>query len=322
MNSLARARLLGGAALTLAGLLPALPAAASCGSAFCSINTNWGVQSAPSDSGTTLDLRTEYIKQDQPRTGTSDIGIGAIRRHHDEVKTVNRNVIATVDHAFSESWGVTAQLPLVDRDHTHIHNHHGVALLETWDFAKLGDARVTGRYAFAQGGPLEGFGLTFGVKLPTGAFHVRNGAGAEAERSLQPGTGTTDALLGAYVHQPLPELNSSWFAQVSAQRALRERESYRPGSQLGVDVGWQYDVGERVSLLLQVNTLFRGRDSGTQAEPEDSGRTTVALSPGVSVAVTDAISLYGFVQKPIYQHVNGVQLTAKWSAVAGLRGRF
>ncbi len=42
------------------------------------------------------------------------------------------------------------------------------------------------------------------------------------------------------------------------------------------------------------------------------------LSPGASWALTPRISVYGFVQKPIYQYVNGVQLTADWSAVAGI----
>jgi hypothetical protein len=30
------------------------------------------------------------------------------------------------------------------------------------------------------------------------------------------------------------------------------------------------------------------------------------------------MQLYGFVQLPLYQYVNGTQLTADWSAVAGV----
>jgi hypothetical protein len=33
-------------------------------------------------------------------------------------------------------------------------------------------------------------------------------------------------------------------------------------------------------------------------------------------------TLYGFVQLPLYQYVNGVQLTAGWSAVAGVSVQF
>ena len=143
-----------------------------------------------------------------------------------------------------------------------------------------------------------------------------------AERSLQPGSGTTDAVLGVSYHAALPQWSSSWFVQATVQKPLGERDGYKPGTQVGFDVGVQYDAKETLSLLLQVNTLVRGRDSGREAEPEDTGRTVVALSPGVSYAASDAVSVYGFVQKPIYQRVNGVQLTADWSGVVGLRTRF
>jgi hypothetical protein len=33
-------------------------------------------------------------------------------------------------------------------------------------------------------------------------------------------------------------------------------------------------------------------------------------------------SIYGFVQLPIYQHVNGIQLTSKANYVAGIRKSF
>src|SRR3546814_1083114 len=57
---------------------------------------------------------------------------------------------------------------------------------------------------------IRGFGLNFGLKLPTGSFRVKNDEGAVAERSLQPGTGTVDGLLGAYYQQALPDDRSSW----------------------------------------------------------------------------------------------------------------
>ena len=46
-------------------------------------------------------------------------------------------------------------------------------------------------------------GLLAGVKLPTGKTNVTNDEGAVAERTLQPGTGTTDLLIGAYFRQAL-----------------------------------------------------------------------------------------------------------------------
>ena len=71
-----------------------------------------------------------------------------------------------------------------------------------------------------------------------------------------------------------------------------------------------------------MNTLWKDRDSGAKAEPEDTGGTFVHLSPGINVALSEKTQLYGFVQVPLYQRVNGVQLTADWSVAAGLSHRF
>lgn len=58
------------------------------------------------------------------------------------------------------------------------------------------------------------------------------------------------------------------------------------------------------------------------SEPEDTGGKFLFLGPGVSNAITKNAQVYGFLQKPIYQYVNGVQLTADWAAVVGISARF
>jgi len=159
------------------------------------------------------------------------------------------------------------------------------------------------------------------VKLPTGDFEVEHDNGDLAERSLQPGTGTTDVLLGAYYRAP-GSGPGAWFAQVLWQAALAEREDYRPGDRVGVDLGYRHPLNDRLAALLQLNLLYRDRDSGAQAEPEDSGGYFAFIGPGLSYNLGRDTQLYGFVQVPLYQYVNGVQLTADWSLVAGLATRF
>ena len=151
---------------------------------------------------------------------------------------------------------------------------------------------------------------------------MKNGEGELAERSLQPGSGTTDAVFGAYYSQHRPLASLSWFAQALAQVPLNTHDEYRPGRRLNLDTGVRYDAGDRLGLLLQLNTLLKGRDHGAEAEPEDTGGTFVFVSPGISYAFTSSVQAYGFVQVPVYQRVNGVQLVPDFAVAVGLNFRF
>jgi hypothetical protein len=313
-------------AVALALSLPA-QALASCGSAFCTVNTSWDVHGAWLEPGARLDLRFESIKQDQPRAGRKDVAVGEIPRHHDEVLTENRNLVGTFDYTFNQDWGLNAQLPLVHRHHEHIHNHMGEQVPEAWTFTGLGDARVLLRRRLASfedpdKHTIGTAGINFGLKLPTGQTDVRNSDGEQAERTLQPGTGTADFLVGAYYSKDLPERNWSWFVQALAQLPLYEYNDYRPGHRIMVDAGTRYAWGDRVGLLLQANYLFKARDQGLEAEPEDTGGKFLFLSPGVSYALNRRIQAYGFVQLPVYQDVNGVQLVARHALAVGFNVRF
>lgn len=319
-------RLLAALVAALALLYVAPSARASCGAAFCAINTNWNMQGAAIEPGWRFDLRTEYIDQDQPMSNNSELDVGQKRQHHDEVQTKNRNVLAALDYAFNESMGLSLTVPVIDREHLHIHNHRGAQIRDSWDFTRLGDVRVMGRYQWSRNAP-EGqdhanYGVNLGLKLPTGQTHVDNAKGDQAERSLQPGSGTTDLLLGAYYNRLLSGLDTSWFVQGMFQQPLNSHENYEPGHRISADFGWRYEATPKIGLLTQINLLLVERDRGAQAEPANTGGKFVYFSPGASFAVTPNAQLYGFVQLPLYQYVNGVQLTADWSLAAGVSVRF
>jgi hypothetical protein len=89
-----------------------------------------------------------------------------------------------------------------------------------------------------------------------------------------------------------------------------------------LDAGTRYAWGDRVGLLLQANYLFKARDQGLEAEPEDSGGKFLFVSPGVSYAFSRAVQGYGFVQLPVYQDVNGVQLVPRYAIAFGVNMRF
>ena len=71
-------------------------ALASCGSAFCLVNTSWDMPGA-GQPGLRLDLRFESVNQNQPYSGSSKVSVGQIPRDHDEVRTTNRNWVAGAD---------------------------------------------------------------------------------------------------------------------------------------------------------------------------------------------------------------------------------
>ena len=300
-------------------------AQASCGSAFCSINTDWTSGSLGLAEGSSLDLRYEWIPQDQPRAGSRKVAVGEIRHHHDEVHTTNRNLLASYTRNFASGWGYSIVLPFADREHLHIHHHGGGDVPEQWHFRELGDMRVTGRYQQPWGSQEQGArtaGVIFGAKLPTGRTGLANAGGDLAERSLQPGSGTTDFIFGGFVHQQIAESQSSWFAQAQYQVALHRHDGFAPGGVLTADVGYARPAIGKLSLLVQLNAIVKQRDRGPEAEPADSGSRSLFLSPGLGYELTGDTRIYGFFQQPLHQHVNGVQLTAKHAVTVGLSTRF
>ena len=310
----------------LLALLAPIHAFASCGAAFCTINTSWDVQGAWMEPGIRADLRYEYIKQDQPLAGTEEVAVGEIPGHHDEISTVNRNWLASIAYTLNQDWSFSVLLPVVDRKHRHIHNHMGAALLDSWEFSELGDVRVTARRrlaTFEDARPsLSTVSLDMGLKLPTGDTDVENDEGLAAERSLQPGSGTTDLLAGLAYSRLLPLKGLSWFVHGELQVPLDYADGYKSGRRVAADAGLRYAANDRLSWLLQLNALHRARDSGPQAEPENSGGRFLFIAPGVSYAFSPAFQLYAFVQLPVYQKVKGVQLVADYATVIGVSTRF
>lgn len=75
-----------------------------------------------------------------------------------------------------------------------------------------------------------------------------------------------------------------------------------------------------VAALLQTNLRVRGKDDvgSTDEEAGHTGGTSWFLSPGVRVAVAPQTSIYGLFQVPVYQRVNGIQLTAKANLYVGI----
>ena len=310
-------------ALAVACVTISFNANASCGGAFCTLNTDAGVQGTFTKPGVRLDVRAEFIDMNQLRHGASKVKPAGEVDGHDETRTLNRNLLATLDWNINQDWGVTLQVPFVNRMHNHVFNKDdslgGVDLeVESWNFSGIGDVQALARYNFYTG-VNSNAGVRFGLKLPTGSIHKSN-AEEKAERTLQPGSGSVDTILGAYYNNHQGAFG--WFVQGMWQQTVRERDNFTSGAKLGLDAGLSYAATPDLSLMLQTNIQHKSKDSGANAEPKDSGGYSVSLSPGLAYKITPGVQVYGFVQKPIYQYVKGAQLTSDWSAAAGLSVQF
>lgn len=327
--------------LPVAIALIATNANASCGSAFCSVNTHWDTQGLASYDGLRVDLKYSYAKADQLRAGSSKITPEPPSASNAEIenqRTVNQMLNLDADYTIDSRWSISLGVPLVIRDHAHTFDSSVTAPFEQQaNFTELGDIRVVGKIKLNPGGMNLGSGIRFGLKLPTGATDktmtppdpANNPTVPYAlERSSQPGTGSTDAILGAYYFHNYPGANWGWFASGQLQTAITTHDNYRPGRELNLDLGSHYAITPSLNALLQLNAQHRARDTGNNANVA-SGGYSWNLSPGLSYAITPYTQLYGIMQVALKQYANtdpadpaSGQLTTPWTLAVGIGHRF
>ena len=303
-----------------AALSAASTAALACSSCGCTLNSDWSTQGFKSGGGLSVDLRYDQFDQNDLRRGTDRVDSAALSLPADQEiqhRTVNRNTTLALDYGFADGWGLNLQLPWLNRHHTTF--AEGDTELSTSASNSVGDMRIVGRW---QGvAPERNWGLQFGLKLPTGATDVDFAAGPQAgqplDRGLQPGTGSTDLLLGAYGFGTIAQ-HLDWFASALFQIPVTSRDRFEPGAGVNLSAGLRYVGDGPLVPHLQVNLRSEGKESGANADVPNSGATLAYLSPGLTWAVGDHLRVYGFVQLPIYQRVTGLQLEPRSSASIGL----
>ena len=313
--------------------------AQACASCGCSLSSDWEGPGVSGGTGFKLDIRYDYLNQNQLRSGSGTISSAAASQivngdDKQEVEKFTKNDYLTVslDYAFNPVWGINVQLPYIVRSHSTL----GTASDGTtpgsdggqYDSrtSSIGDVKVIGRYQGLL--PTRNLSLLFGLKLATGS-HTETGTStdpdvtdpAPIDRGLQPGTGTTDVIVGAsYVGLLSPDW--SYMVQGLFQSALHSQDDYRPGNGLNLNAGLRYTALTSVQPQIQLNVRHVLRDTGANADNVSTGGTLVYLSPGINVPLSKQASLYGYTQIPISQHVNGVQLAPKFTASVGLHYAF
>jgi hypothetical protein len=296
--------------------------ALACSSCGCTLNSDWTSQGIATGEGTRFDIRFDYFKQNDYRSGTSSVSRDEVAASGSEVQdtTINRNLTLGLDHSFNQDWAINVLVPVFSRSHgTYGDAYPDATAIITSSSKGIGDIRVTGRY---QGLSADhSSGITLGVKLPTGETNDTFNDGSALDRGLQLGTGTTDLLLGGY---HFGSINRDWdyFAQATIQIALNTHDGFRPGNGLNATAGVRYMGFESFIPQLQFNTRIEKRESGANADVANSGATLLYISPGVTVPINKTVQAFGFLQVPIYQRVNGYQIEPNVLLSTGLRFSF
>ena len=318
MHGWKRAALLG---LTASASLTLPTAAEACASCGCTLTADWLSQGLAAQPGTTLTLRYDYIPQTTLRTGTHKVDVGSIDLPSDreiERYTYNHSLTVTLDHQFANDFGLDVQLPLLTRPHSTI--AEDTTEPSHSDTRGVGDLRVVGRW---QGLSTPGSvtGIEAGLVLPTGRFKQTFDAGPEdgeeVDRGLQPGTGTVQAVLGAYHLGAIsPELG--YFVQATGQAALTKRDGYKPGSFVQASAALNLTHWRNITPQLQVSYRKTWRDSGPNSDRPNSGGEQVNIAPGLSAKLGTKVVGFTYVELPLYTRVNGYQLVPKVKASVGL----
>ena len=319
------------AALAAACLTVAPASSWACAACGCTLNTDaaLGYSALP---GWRLSLEYDYIHQDQLRSGTGAVS-GVPDGSELERETLNRYVTVGIDYSPSPDWNIALRVPFVIRTHTTYGEYDSGEPLPPPSGSRsssIGDLKLVGAY---QGFlPNHNLGVQLGFKLPTGQygasvrFNDGPAAGTPLDASLQPGTGSTDILLGAYYYQPVGE-NFEAFANIQFQSALTTKQDqpgydFRPGNATTLSVGMRYEAQPKWAPQLQVNLTHKGVDQGALADITDTAGYVAYISPGLTANVAGDLKVYGFAQIPVYSDLVGYQVFPHYTVSVGVSYAF
>lgn len=295
-------RLAAAAAMTFTlSLAPQIAQACACG---CDVFDVGGPEMMPTNKGGEAFVEYDYMDQNTNWSGGSSAP--AANNSDKEIRT--HFITAGLKYTINQDWGALIEVPVWNREF-HTENAAGTGV-DRFNHTALGDVRLMGVYSGLTKD--HSTGLIFGLKLPTGDWKYAN-----FDRDTEIGTGSTNLLLGAYRSGMLSR-DGAWgyYAKGLWDKPLAGQGGYLPGQEFDASAGVSYHIQRladgplQVIPVLQMIGAVRSRDSGPQANPVGSGYERLLISPGVEID-SAVWRLYGDVELPFYQRVNGDQLTAR-----------
>jgi len=321
--------------------------ALACATCGCSMSSDaaTGYSATP---GWRLSLEYNYVDQNQLRTGTKAVSTAEVAAINDaggdqevEKRTINRYTTLGIGYRPNADWEFSIAIPYVSRSHTTYGSATTDALtpdnVSSAESNGLGDVKLIAAWQGLL--PTHSLGVQFGVKLPTGHYGGQNvdtgetvgrnpvffsggpNAGTALDTSLNPGTGSTDLIVGGYYFQPVSQdfdaFINGQFQGAVAQRLDSPGADFRPGNQFYLNTGVRYEAHPDWTPQVQLNLVHKTADQGALADTANTAGTALFLSPGISAAFGKA-QFYAVVQIPVYSRLSGYQLFPRWTGSLGV----
>jgi len=288
------------------GLTPTLSWVCACGCGVFEVATP---SLLPNGAGAMVWTEYDYMRQYIDWHATTPASAG----QNNDKKLETNFVTVGGQYMFNRSWGAMLEVPYWERNYKGAYSGNNQDIM-SFNFNSIGDIRALGMWT----GMSEDMstGLLAGFKLPSGDWHYPH-----VDRDTQIGTGSTDLLLGAYKMGNLPftlmEHSFVWFVQGLYELPFSYQDHYKPGREFDGAVGTYYNFGtvgplEELAPMVSFLGSDRARDRGTNASPGDTGYDKVSIAPGIETIIEN-VRVYADIEVPIFQNMNGYQLTAPFA---------
>ncbi len=187
------------------------------------------------------------------------------------------------------------------------------------------DLWLSCKYRFLRG-PQGHYAILGGIKFPTGVDDRKNSVGEDVEAVEQPGSGSYDFTTGfAYSRW----FTKDWTMDTSIQYILRTEgaRDFKIGDRIDWSFATAYQIIPRnkypnFAPVGEINTRYLFRDEESGEDQQNSGGTTVFLSPGVRVGITPRCGVGTSVSFPVFQNLLGEQQETDFKVVVGVNYSF
>jgi len=293
---------------------------------FCLLSQ--GISPLDTMKGTGIKISERYTVLDQVYQGTSEKANPGAKETHWTTEltgfygiTPEFMVLAVVPYKSGKTSG-EADLTMVP------------PMLDTamaGDASGLGDVALLGRYTFLKSETPETTTVMAGVagiKFSTGKTNAKTSDGMSyLDSHMQPGTGSTDYLLGLSYSHSLERLSFSanLLGTITTEGKFGTTK-HEFGNALNYDASGKYRIAPeafspmkpQLFAALGINGEARQREKEDGVAVPDSGGNAVYLSPGLQLVLAPHWIAEVSYQHAIYHKLNGTQLGETYKAITGV----